>query len=265
MTKKPKSEGRHRGSLDRNAIVETATELFAQKNYRAASLDDIAGALGVKKTSIYYYFGSKEEILLAIYDRFYALADQHIVPIIKSELPPQEKLRRVAHAYFSVVAANPEIINATARTEFELSPKAQKAILRKNSQLERLFGQVVEEGQALGVFRKVTPRLIALMVMGTIECMAEWSSVAGRAIDPHQTAAEFVLLMESGWLESGQDKKGAWPRPHSLEDAFVDPMQRIGELEETIKRLAEDMERTRDRLTDGLASHPLGNTGDASV
>lgn len=51
-------------------IFTTAVRLFSKKGYYGVSLQDIAGEVGIKKSSIYNHYGSKEEILDKIYLRF---------------------------------------------------------------------------------------------------------------------------------------------------------------------------------------------------
>jgi len=48
----------------REKILETAKKIFAEKSFFEATLEDISFLSGVKKSTIYYYFGSKLELLL---------------------------------------------------------------------------------------------------------------------------------------------------------------------------------------------------------
>ena len=50
------------GSAKREAILAAAARLFAQKGYEATTMDDVAGAAGVSKATLYRYITSKEEL-----------------------------------------------------------------------------------------------------------------------------------------------------------------------------------------------------------
>jgi AcrR family transcriptional regulator len=50
-------------------VVEAATEVFAEKGYRAATLQDIASKVGILKGSLYYYIEVKEDLLFEIIRR----------------------------------------------------------------------------------------------------------------------------------------------------------------------------------------------------
>lgn len=54
------------GTSTRERALEAALELFSRKGYEAATMGDIAGALGIKAPSLYKYFQGKEELYAAL-------------------------------------------------------------------------------------------------------------------------------------------------------------------------------------------------------
>ncbi len=60
--------GRTRG-FDERQVVETAAALFTSQGYEATSIDDLVGATGLHRGSIYQAFGSKRGIFLAALQR----------------------------------------------------------------------------------------------------------------------------------------------------------------------------------------------------
>jgi len=46
----------------KNRIVSAANQVFAEKGYRQATMDDVAKKIGVSKGTLYLYFASKEEL-----------------------------------------------------------------------------------------------------------------------------------------------------------------------------------------------------------
>jgi AcrR family transcriptional regulator len=55
----------------RQTLLDAAAELFAQKGFVAASLDEIAEAAGFSRGAIHHHFDSKEDLFLAVIDRHY--------------------------------------------------------------------------------------------------------------------------------------------------------------------------------------------------
>lgn len=51
---------------NRNAIIGAATDIFADKGYYNATMDDIASASGFTKRTVYQYFGDKQELYYAV-------------------------------------------------------------------------------------------------------------------------------------------------------------------------------------------------------
>ncbi len=53
-------------SITKEKILEEAMNLFAKKGYEATSMSEVADAVGVKKSSLYYFFDDKESLLVAV-------------------------------------------------------------------------------------------------------------------------------------------------------------------------------------------------------
>jgi AcrR family transcriptional regulator len=53
--------------IKRNLIIEDARRLFFKKGYENTTIDDVARAVGISKSTLYAYFLSKEEILLRVF------------------------------------------------------------------------------------------------------------------------------------------------------------------------------------------------------
>ena len=51
----------------REAVLQTAAQLFLEKSYGRTSMNDVAERLKITKPALYYYFENKEEILLECY------------------------------------------------------------------------------------------------------------------------------------------------------------------------------------------------------
>ena len=56
----------NKGSKSKNRILEVSRTLFAKKGFSAVSMQDICTATGLSRGGLYRYFGSTEEIFIAI-------------------------------------------------------------------------------------------------------------------------------------------------------------------------------------------------------
>ncbi|WP_018656808.1 TetR/AcrR family transcriptional regulator [Actinomadura flavalba] len=86
-----------RGEARRAAILDAAARLFADRPYDALPIDEIAEAAGVAKGLIYYYFGSKRGLFLAVIesatDALNTLAEEY------DELTPVDRLMRTLDGF----------------------------------------------------------------------------------------------------------------------------------------------------------------------
>jgi AcrR family transcriptional regulator len=55
--------------MNRNDILTAAAQVFSQKGFHAASMQDIAQTVNLQKASLYHHIDSKQEILLALLDQ----------------------------------------------------------------------------------------------------------------------------------------------------------------------------------------------------
>ena len=59
----------------KEAIMNTALKMFSEKGYAAVSMRDISGAVGIRASSIYYYFKSKQDIFDALIQMVDSITD----------------------------------------------------------------------------------------------------------------------------------------------------------------------------------------------
>ncbi len=115
----------------KNLLVQSASILFSQKGYRAATLDDIARACAIQRGSIFYHFPSKQAIAIAAIQYFHEQCEQHIFnPALNSNAPMSTVLRQLADniEYFFVRRPDCDLINFIGLESTCISPKIGKMI-----------------------------------------------------------------------------------------------------------------------------------------
>src|SRR5207248_7148396 len=88
-------------------VYAAALRLFREKGYHATSMQDIAAAVGLYKGSLYHYIGSKEDLLVRVFERAMGslLAEVERIAADPS-LQPLDQLRLVIQAHVCAVAEN---------------------------------------------------------------------------------------------------------------------------------------------------------------
>jgi len=82
----------------RESVIDAAREVFSKYGYNKTTMDDIAHTARRGKTSIYYYFSSKEEIFRAVIEKEATLLVSELQRAIGKTDDPEEKLRIYVHS-----------------------------------------------------------------------------------------------------------------------------------------------------------------------
>ena len=204
VKKTSRSKTPRRIRLTQKAIVTAAAELFARKGFGATSLDDIAERLGATKGALYYHIKNKEDILRHIYLMVLAASEEPLAEIASSSAPPAEKLGRAIIHHATVAANRSPAMTVFYREHPHLTgPFAREIVLRKKV-YERYFEQIIEEGQAAGVFtRAIDAKIATFGLLGMCNWLSQWYKPDG-PYTSEQIALMFVRMVEQGLLDPTQ-------------------------------------------------------------
>lgn len=136
-------------------ILDVATREFAAKGLSGARIDEIAELTRTSKRMIYYYFGSKEGLYIAVLEEAYRRI-RHIESELRLEnLPPEEALRTLVGFTFDYQNANPDFIRLVMNENIHRGQfLAQSTIIQQlNVPAIDAVRSVYDRGCAAGVFR----------------------------------------------------------------------------------------------------------------
>jgi AcrR family transcriptional regulator len=153
----------------RNQIIEAATKVFNRLGFNKARMDDIVEESGLSKGALYWYFKSKDEIIIAILDRLFSRDMAHVNELQKTELPVKERLQLYAgHTTDMISSMQPLMPILLEFWGLLLRQKKVKQVLGKfyRSYMEIII-PVIEEGIERGEFRPVDVESAAI-AMGAI-------------------------------------------------------------------------------------------------
>src|ERR1700734_1605545 len=92
----------------RHQLFAVALELFAQRGYRATTMDDIAEAAGVTKPLLYQHFSSKRALYLELVDSIATSMLEAIGKAVAAADGPRQQVEGGFAAYFQLVVTHPE-------------------------------------------------------------------------------------------------------------------------------------------------------------
>jgi TetR/AcrR family transcriptional repressor of nem operon len=148
-----------------------AERLAQRRGYNGFSYADIAAELGVTKASLHYHFPSKAELGRALIDRYHGLFGAALDAIDLQTKPPQEKLKKYAGLYDSVLSDERMCLCGMLAAEYATLPvPMQGALTRFFDANERWLTAVLEDGLRSGTFRFKEPaKERARVLLGALE------------------------------------------------------------------------------------------------
>ena len=184
----------------RDQLLRTAADLFRERGYRATTVDDIAARLGMSKASLYTYFRAKDEMLAAISRETIAAFTRELALVLRSDLAPEEKLRRVVRQHVRFVISNRSFLTVFFSEEASLPARFARSIAAQKDRYDKGVETIVLDGVRRGVFRDVPPRLVVFGLLGMLNWLYKWYNPAGRW-GAEEISAAFLSLLEGGLLK----------------------------------------------------------------
>jgi AcrR family transcriptional regulator len=183
----------------REHILQTAADLFRERGYRATTLDHIAARLGMSKASLYKSFHAKEEMLAVISRRTIETFTRELALVLRSNLTPEDKLRRVVRDHVRFVIANRSFLTVFFSEEANLPARLARALAQQKDRYDKGIESLVVDGVKQGVFRDVPPRLVVFGLLGMLNWIYKWYNPRGRW-GAEEISSAFLSLVEGGLL-----------------------------------------------------------------
>jgi len=149
-------------------ILQEARNLFARYGLKKTSMDDIAEAVGLVKTSLYYYFDNKEELFQAVI----RYEGQILINRLKQEInryeSPQRKLRAYVITRMEYLKELVNLYRLTRTSAQELLPLVEGERQQFFEEEKRLVLDILEEGSRKNVFKVLDPEIITMIIIASL-------------------------------------------------------------------------------------------------
>jgi len=153
----------------RARILDAAKAEFARVGLGGARVDRIAQEAGANKRMLYYYFGNKEDLFLAVLEGAY----EHIRSAEKGlrleEVDPPEAIRRLVTFTWTYYLEHPEFLNLLNSENLHQGRhlKGSGTVRSMHSPFVSMIGQILERGARSGDFRSgVDPMQLYISIAG---------------------------------------------------------------------------------------------------
>jgi AcrR family transcriptional regulator len=147
-----------------DVLLAAAAEEFSARGYAGARVDRIARRARANKAMLYYHFKSKQGLYRALLRQTFTAAATELRTVTGSEAPPEQKLEQMVATLATFVDAHPHFPAIMLREVAEGGVHLDRQTFAAMAALPAIVGEVVTEGAARGVIRRVHP-LMAYFTM----------------------------------------------------------------------------------------------------
>lgn len=187
---------RSKSDLTRTRILDAAARTFRQKGYAATTLNEIASAAEMQAGSLYYHFGSKDELLEEVLD----IGANKVNDAIKESqerLPPKathrERIRAAVDAHLTMLLKHCDYTSANISIFAQIPEEIQQRHLPKRDALAAQWRRILTRAQKAGALRDdVDLSMVRMLLLGALNWSVEWYKPGKTSIP---AMADHICLM----------------------------------------------------------------------
>lgn len=158
----------------KEAILDHAAALFAQKGFLGTSVMDIARACGASKSLLYHYYPSKEDVLFAVMSSHVDLLLDDVAAVTAAGLPPREALHALLHRFMMHYVGAAERQKVLLHELDNLPAGRRRDIVETQRQIvDAVQGLLTAATPGLGN-DPVRARAQTMLLFGTINWTSNW-------------------------------------------------------------------------------------------
>lgn len=183
----------------KDELLSEVAEYFRNGGVRLASVEDIAQALGVARSALYYHFGSRGDMVYEILCHNLEMVAAKIREIFDYPLAATDRLILMIRAVVQLEADNPSLgLSAVFRLDPDLLTGDQRqGYIAKRDEYEGYFRSVIQQGIDGGELRDVDARIVSFGVLGMLTEFVGWYRPEG-PLTPKDIAAIFTDFLLDG-------------------------------------------------------------------
>lgn len=137
-------------------IIDAATREFADRGYTGARVDEIAARTLTTKRMIYYYFGGKEQLYIAVLERAYTQIRAAEAQVDLEGLDPVTAVRRLAETTFEHHMSHPDFVRLVSIENIHGGEHiiGSQTLADLRVPVVESLTKVLRRGRETGVFRR---------------------------------------------------------------------------------------------------------------
>jgi len=205
-------------------IMKQAAMLIGKKGYDGTSFQDIANSVGVHKSTLFYYFKTKEELILTAMERSIHGPIMDLQQIVTREgLTPEERLKQALENHIRLIIAHADTVNIYLNELRRLPRRDQAKYLNQRKMYEKDFETIIRQMQGAGYFQGLNTKIVAFGILGMANWVIKWFKTGGE-FTVSEVANIFYRMVTQNHQQGPSESK---------DDGNNDIVKRIGTKEKT--------------------------------
>jgi AcrR family transcriptional regulator len=162
-------------------ILAGAGRVFGRLGYGQSTLEDVAAEVGIRRATLYYYVGTKEELLVGLLHDPIQTMRTRLEEVAAGREPAPERLAAALREYVRTMAELPELFIFLSENVHQVMSGPEADHIRDNAdRYGRTLAQVIQSGAKAGEFRTdVDPSVAVLGIMGMFNWIHRWYNPDG--------------------------------------------------------------------------------------
>ncbi len=162
-------------------ITDTALQLFETHGYNKVTVDRIVQESGTSKGGFYHNFKSKDELLFTIHDYFITYVLNKAEEAVEKWSSPAERLYEIVKSFVMMFEKYRAHVTVFYQESLYLAPEFTEKVEKKRDRYKEIMFSVVQEGIAIGEFRKEIPvEIMSMAIFGMINWTYRWYKTDGK-------------------------------------------------------------------------------------
>ena len=182
----------------RSLLLDAAEDVFAEKGFTPATLDDIAHAAGYTKGAIYKHFATKEDLFLAVSDRYWRRYFDNFAEVMSTAKQVTARELDETAKRWRQLSHDRGAEHAALGHEFTLyllrNPEARERVAAKRAEVVEKLGKFIVEGiDRLGGTLRIPPLTFAQVLVATSDSVVLGSELDD--VDLYRPIVEMYVSM----------------------------------------------------------------------
>lgn len=187
-------------------ILEEAKKLFRQKGFEGVSINDIVNVVGVKKPTIYYYFGDKEGLFVKVLVAMLRHGHDFVSANMRAGMSTADKLEKLSEGYLRYSPTS--LMSMIRDAQNFLSPVSQQTVHEAYQfYLLKPFERLFQEGIQAQEIKPLEPRELTIMYLGLIDAVTTQKSILEGRMFNHKLSAELLVDMMFNGIRVSKETK----------------------------------------------------------